>query len=134
MSQAIAIALLGQPNSGKSTLFNALTGLRQHVGNWRGKTVEKKEGFFTYKGMECTVAETAGAVAAMAAAVAVPACRRAGLRTWARCMRYHSSRSVMLLMPSATVEVLCKRDVAVGVRTPNMPSRIRSELKPMMVL
>ena len=82
MSQAVAIALLGKPNSGKSTMFNALTGLRQHVGNWPGKTVEKKEGFFTYKGMECAVAETAGAVAAMAAAAAVPACRRSGLRTW----------------------------------------------------
>lgn len=40
------IALLGQPNSGKSTLFNGLTGLRQHVGNWPGKTVEQKEGVF----------------------------------------------------------------------------------------
>ena len=60
MSQSIAIALLGQPNSGKSTLFNALTGLRQHVGNWPGKTVEKKEGFFTYKGMECAVADLPG--------------------------------------------------------------------------
>ncbi len=54
------IALLGQPNSGKSTLFNALTGLRQHVGNWPGKTVEKKEGYFTYKGMECAVADLPG--------------------------------------------------------------------------
>ena len=35
------IALLGQPNSGKSTLFNGLTGSRQHVGNWPGKTVER---------------------------------------------------------------------------------------------
>jgi ferrous iron transport protein B len=40
--------LLGQPNSGKSTLFNALTGSHQHVGNWPGKTVERAEGFFTY--------------------------------------------------------------------------------------
>jgi ferrous iron transport protein B len=53
-------ALLGQPNSGKSTLFNALTGLRQHVGNWPGKTVEKKEGSFFYKGMECVIADLPG--------------------------------------------------------------------------
>nr|MCR5275611.1 50S ribosome-binding GTPase [Clostridiales bacterium] len=44
------IALLGQPNSGKSTVFNQLTGARQHVGNWPGKTVEKKDGSFSYNG------------------------------------------------------------------------------------
>lgn len=43
------IALLGQPNSGKSTVFNGLTGAHQHVGNWPGKTVERKEGSFTYR-------------------------------------------------------------------------------------
>lgn len=40
----IKIALVGNPNSGKTTLFNALTGLNQYVGNWPGVTVEKKEG------------------------------------------------------------------------------------------
>ena len=57
MKESPVIALLGQPNSGKSTLFNGLTGLRQHVGNWPGKTVEQKEGYFTHNGVKYTVAD-----------------------------------------------------------------------------
>ena len=44
MEKEILVALAGNPNSGKTTIFNNLTGARQHVGNWPGVTVEKKEG------------------------------------------------------------------------------------------
>ena len=54
------IALLGQPNSGKSTVFNGLTGAHQHVGNWPGKTVEKKAGTFSYEGEEYTIVDLPG--------------------------------------------------------------------------
>ncbi len=54
------IALLGQPNSGKSTIYNNLTGARQHVGNWAGKTVEKNEGSYTYSGTKYSVTDLPG--------------------------------------------------------------------------
>lgn len=54
------IALAGNPNSGKTTVFNNLTGGRQHVGNWPGVTVEKKEGIFTHDGHEITVIDLPG--------------------------------------------------------------------------
>ena len=59
-SRPIRVALAGNPNAGKSTVFNALTGAHQHVGNWPGKTVEKKEGFFTHRGLKVEVVDLPG--------------------------------------------------------------------------
>jgi len=60
MAEKFTIALAGNPNSGKSTVFNALTGARQHVGNWPGKTVEKKEGTCKRDGYEIQVVDLPG--------------------------------------------------------------------------
>lgn len=60
MEKEFVIALLGQPNSGKSTLFNQLTGMKQHVGNWPGKTVEKKEGTFIRDGVTYRIVDLPG--------------------------------------------------------------------------
>lgn len=54
------IALAGNPNVGKSTVFNALTGLRQHTGNWPGKTVVRAEGAFSYAGKRYKVVDLPG--------------------------------------------------------------------------
>jgi small GTP-binding protein len=56
----ITIALAGNPNSGKTTVFNNLTGARQHVGNWPGVTVEKKEGSRKYRGYHIKVVDLPG--------------------------------------------------------------------------
>ncbi len=56
----IHVALAGNPNAGKSSIFNALTGSHQHVGNWPGKTVEKKEGRFQKGGYEVKVVDLPG--------------------------------------------------------------------------
>jgi ferrous iron transport protein B len=56
----LRVALAGNPNAGKSTIFNALTGSRQHVGNWPGKTVEKKEGSFKHGEAEIEVVDLPG--------------------------------------------------------------------------
>ena len=54
------IAVAGNPNTGKSTLFNALTGLKQHVGNWPGKTVMRAEGGFRYGGKNYKIVDLPG--------------------------------------------------------------------------
>ncbi len=56
----VRVALIGNPNVGKSVIFNSLTGLKQHTGNWPGKTVEKKMGYYTHKGYEFEVVDLPG--------------------------------------------------------------------------
>ena len=54
------VALAGNPNTGKSSVFNALTGLRQHVGNWPGKTVMRAEGGLVYDGVRYKLVDLPG--------------------------------------------------------------------------
>ena len=56
----IVVAMAGNPNVGKSAIFNALTGSRQHVGNWPGKTVERAEGVFQHQGREIRLVDLPG--------------------------------------------------------------------------
>ena len=58
--RTIRVALAGQPNVGKSTVFNLLTGLSQHVGNWPGKTVERKEGVYSHDGSAVHIVDLPG--------------------------------------------------------------------------
>jgi ferrous iron transport protein B len=60
LAREITIALAGNPNSGKTTVFNNLTGARQHVGNWPGVTVEKKDGVCRYKDYDIKVVDLPG--------------------------------------------------------------------------
>ncbi|TFG30224.1 hypothetical protein EU527_14790 [Candidatus Thorarchaeota archaeon] len=56
----VRVALIGNPNVGKSVIFNSLTGMKQHTGNWPGKTVEKKEGYYSHQGYEFEVVDLPG--------------------------------------------------------------------------
>jgi len=57
---AVTVALVGQPNVGKSTVFNLLTGLHQHVGNWPGKTIEQKVGLCQEEGVPLVLVDLPG--------------------------------------------------------------------------
>jgi ferrous iron transport protein B len=59
-NEVINVILTGNPNTGKTSLLNALTGMSLHVGNWPGKTVEKKEGRISYKGREINIVDLPG--------------------------------------------------------------------------
>lgn len=63
------VALAGNPNTGKSTLFNALTGLRQHTGNWPGKTVTRAEGTFFYADQRFKLVDLPGTYSLLAESV-----------------------------------------------------------------
>jgi ferrous iron transport protein B len=54
------VALAGNPNTGKTTVFNALTGLRQHTGNWPGKTVARAEGGYSHEGLKAKLVDLPG--------------------------------------------------------------------------
>lgn len=60
MEHSVIIALAGNPNSGKTTLFNSLTGARQHVGNYPGITVDTREGSAQYKDQMLTIVDLPG--------------------------------------------------------------------------
>ena len=61
------VALAGNPNTGKSTVFNALTGLRQHTGNWPGKTVTRAEGGFKFNGIRYKLVDLPGTYSLLSA-------------------------------------------------------------------
>ena len=93
MSGALTLALAGNPNAGKTSIFNALTGSQQHVGNWPGKTVERKAGTAQIGGREITVEKPGDEFAPR------PTSRRRPPQSWPtrRLLRQPSQNSVQRL-------------------------------------
>ncbi len=67
VARRYTVALAGNPNTGKSTVFNALTGLRQHTGNWPGKTVARAEGRFAHDGASYRLVDLPGTYSLLSA-------------------------------------------------------------------
>ncbi|HPU01992.1 MAG TPA: ferrous iron transport protein B [Bacillota bacterium] len=63
----IVVALAGNPNTGKSTVFNSLTGMKQHTGNWSGKTVAHARGRYSYRGQDYLLVDLPGSYSLLAA-------------------------------------------------------------------
>ena len=69
LAEDFLVALAGNPNTGKSTVFNALTGLRQHVGNWPGKTVMRAEGQWAYRDQRFKLVDLPGTYSLLSTSV-----------------------------------------------------------------
>ena len=65
----IVVALAGNPNTGKSTVFNSLTGLNQHTGNWPGKTVSNAQGKFSHRNKSYVLVDLPGTYSLLANSV-----------------------------------------------------------------
>ena len=76
------VALAGNPNVGKSTVFNALTGLRQHTGNWPGKTISRAEGGYAYAGKRVKLIDLPGTYSLLSASQDEEVARNCILFAW----------------------------------------------------
>jgi ribosome-interacting GTPase 1 len=93
------VALAGNPNTGKSTLFNALTGLKQHTGNWPGKTVTRAEGGFEFNKVRYKLVDLPGTYSLLSAShdeeirPRLPVVRAAGRDRWSSWTPRHRAQS-----------------------------------------
>jgi ferrous iron transport protein B len=69
LPDGLVVALAGNPNTGKSTVFNSLTGMKQHTGNWTGKTVAYARGRYRYRGLDYILVDLPGSYSLLASSV-----------------------------------------------------------------